>query len=363
MYGQTVTPVTYARNNLKVPSRRLWQKENVKPGHDYWRECKKSDKEQWDGIESPQFVDFSNLPETGDSFFNKVTVIVSTPKPGFENGKLPNSFQEEEEDTLVASFNNVALSAIKHNPAVEAPHILDNGNEECKEAYVVHDASCPTEKKDQTENCAKVKKPQTITVNPFTFDLREKHKQEYKQQRIKKILEEEKKVMVFRANPVPKYLKARPVRTNKHNNNDNGTSDKNDKIKSNANDKAQGTNSSGKSIKKNAEIWKKPPFMPALTKRSSERPKAPSLHTASRAEERKRFDDIIKERETQREQARQMELAALKKQEEKEIARLRKQTVHKANPIRKYKMSVPRTDKRPLTDPMSPLASKRRRRA
>ena len=362
MYGQMVTPVTYARNNLKVPSRRLWQKENVKPEHDYWRECKKSDKEQWDRIESPQFVDFSNLPETGDSFFNKVTVIVSTPKPDFENGKLPNSF-EEEEDTLVASFNNVALSAIKHGPPVEASYIFDNENVECKEEYVVHNASCTMEKKGKKENCAKVNKPQAVTVNPFTFDLRQKHKQEYKQQRIKKMLEEEKKMMVFRANPVPKFLKARSVRTNKHNNNDNSASDRNDKIKSNANEKAQSINSPGKPKKKNAEIWKKPPFMPALTKRSSERPKAPSLHTASRAEERKRFDDIIKERETQREQARQMELAALKKQEEKEIALLRKQTVHKANPIRKYKMCVPRTEKRPLTDPMSPLSSKRRRHA
>lgn len=361
MYGQSETPVTYARNNLKVPSRRLWQKENIKPGHDYWRECKEPDKEQWDRIESPQFVDFSHLPETGDSFFNKLTVIVSTPKPDFDNGKLPNSFEEDEEDTLVASFNNVALSAIKHHPPAEAPYTLDNRNEKCKEEYVVHNASHTLEGKDKKKDCAKVKKPQAITVNPFTFDLRQKHKQEYKHERIKKILEEEKKMMVFRANPVPKFLKARPVRTNKHNNNDNSTSDRNDKIKSTANEKAQSTNSPAKPKKKNAEIWKKPPFMPALTKRSSERPKAPSLHTASRAEERKRFDDIIKEREAQREQARQMELAALKKQEEKELIRLRKQTVHKANPIRKYK-TVPRTEKRPLTEPMSPLSSKRRRR-
>ena len=142
---------------------------------------------------------------------------------------------------------------------------------------------------------------------------------------------------------------------NERNNNDNRTRDRNDKIKSNASEKAQSINRHKKIIKKNTEIWKKSPFVPVLTKRSSVRPKEPYLHTALWAQERKRFENIIKEKETQREQPRQMELAALKKRKEKEIARLRKRIVHKA--------LVLQTGKRPLTDPMSPLLSKRRHRA
>ena len=46
--------------------------------------------------------------------------------------------------------------------------------------------------------------------------------------------------------------------------------------------------------------------MPSLSKKSSGRPKTPPLRTALRAQERKRFDNIVKEREMQREQARQM---------------------------------------------------------
>lgn len=55
-------------------------------------------------------------------------------------------------------------------------------------------------------------------------------------------------------------------------------------------------------------------------------------------------------------------MANKKKQEEEEIARLRKQTVHKAQPIPKYKLVLPGIQKRPLTDPITPLSFKRRRR-
>ncbi|XP_076678934.1 targeting protein for Xklp2 homolog [Andrena cerasifolii] len=315
MYEQSARSETCTTNNLKPPSKKLWQKMNVQP------ERRKPDKKQWHGIESPRFVAFSNLPETGDFFFDKVAVIVSTPKPDFDNGKLLNPFHKE--NTLVASSNNDPLSGIKYVPSEEAPYMWHHGSEKCREEYVVQDGSYTT------------------------------------------ILEKEKKTKVFRANPAPKFLEARsgPTNTNKHNDNDNRTRDRNDKIKSNANEKAQSTKRPKNPVKKNAEIWKRPPFMPISAKRSLVTPKGPCLHTALRAQERKRFENIIKEKETQREHARQVELAILKKREEKEIARLRKQTVHKAQPIRMYKMCVSKTGKRPLTDPMSPPSFKRRCRA
>ncbi|XP_076675753.1 uncharacterized protein LOC143372948 isoform X2 [Andrena cerasifolii] len=293
----------HTRNSLKPPSQDFRQKENVKPGKDNCGGRKGS--EQWSGIECPQFVDFNNLPEIGDSFFNRVTVIVSTPNPNFENGKLPNSF--EKEDTLIAAVNHASLSGIEHDPHKGAPYIFNNGNEKSEEDYVVHDASCTGEKRGGKGNFAKMKKPQTTTVNPFTFDLRQKQRQEHKQERIDRIREEEKKMKVFRANPVPKFLKVRsvPPNANKHKSNET-RNDRNDKIESSANVKGESTNSFKNPIKKNTEVWKKPPFAPSLTKKSSARPKTPPLRSASRAQERKRFDNMIKEREMQREQARQM---------------------------------------------------------
>ena len=350
----------HTRNSLKPPSENVWQNKNGKPGQDNCGGRKRS--EQWSRIQCPKFVDFNNLPETGDSFFDRVTVIVSTPKSDFDHGNLPNSF--EEEDTLIAPVNHVSLSRVEHDPPKEAPCILNNGNEKSEEDYVVHDARCTRfqEKRGAKGNCAKVKKPQTTTVKPFTFDLRQKQGQEHKQERINRIREEEKKMKVFRANPVPKCLKVRsvPHNTNKHKSNENRTKDRNDKIESNANEKGQRTNSSENPIKKNTEVWKKPPFVPSFTKKSSVPPKTPPLHSALRAKERKLFDNIIKEREMQREQARQMELLAKKKKEKEEVARLRKQTVHKAQPVPKYKMCAPRAEKRPLTDHISPKSLKRR---
>jgi targeting protein for Xklp2 len=48
-----------------------------------------------------------------------------------------------------------------------------------------------------------------------------------------------------------------------------------------------------------------------------------------------------------------------KREEMEEIARLRKEAVHKANPIRRYKpLTILNSDK-PLTDPLSPAFSSR----
>nr|XP_012135073.1 PREDICTED: targeting protein for Xklp2-like [Megachile rotundata] len=295
----------------------------------------------WDHIESPQFVDFSNLPETGDSFFNKVTVVVSTPNPRLNNEKLPNTVVEE--NALIASFDNFSLSGIQHGS-------YNDGNSTVKENYVVHNSSVKLVE-IKNEKCTKTKKPLNTMVNPFTFAMRDKYMEQRKQERINKMLEEEKKVKIFRANPVPKFLKARLV----HNNNNN---DKNEqKANGNINGKVTKT-VPAKEVKKNTEAQKK---LTLHFLRPKVRPKTPPLRTTTRAQQRKRFDEAIKEKEKQREELKQMEIAAKKKQEKEELLLLRKQLVHKAQPIRNYKLNLPPIEKRPLTDPVSPLTLKRRR--
>lgn len=71
---QTSTPIPYTKDNLKVLPRKLWQTKNEKPEfeNDNWNTYRNSDNdEKWDVIESPQFVDFTNPPDIGDSFFSK----------------------------------------------------------------------------------------------------------------------------------------------------------------------------------------------------------------------------------------------------------------------------------------------------
>lgn len=78
---QTLTPVGATKNHSEVPFWKFRQ-ENIKPrssdinsnhppGH-CWRKYRNSRKDDnWDEIESPQFVDFFNPPDIGDSFFSK----------------------------------------------------------------------------------------------------------------------------------------------------------------------------------------------------------------------------------------------------------------------------------------------------
>ncbi|KAK1135991.1 hypothetical protein K0M31_000560 [Melipona bicolor] len=367
--AQTLTPTAYTKDNLKVPPRKLWQAKNEKPEfeNDNWNTYRNSDKdEKWDVIESPQFVDFTNPPDVGDSFFSKFTAIHSTPNSNFANTRYPSTIAND--NTLIASFNNISLSNIKYEDDDDEKTCVntDNLQKQETEEYVVHSNNIKLEPEINTKICNKVKKPQKIEVYPFTFDLREQHKQKQKQERLKKLLEEETKVKTFRAKPVPNFIKSRIKTTNNlYNNNKNKenklTNDKNKLTNNNLNQKVQNSDNSGKQIK-NIEVWKKPPFVPCLTKKKLQLPKPPLLHTMIRAQERKLFDDTIKEKERLREEKRQMEIAAKKKQEEEEIALLRKKTVHKAQPIRKYIMSLPKVDKRPLTDPVSPILMKRRRR-
>ncbi|CAK9804207.1 Targeting protein for Xklp2 [Anthophora quadrimaculata] len=361
-YGQTVTPLTYLKNNLKLPSRKLWKQEDFGPKlhDDIWSQYRNSNQdENWNHIQSPQFVDFSNLQHMEDSYFNKYIAIVSTPNPNFGNGKLPNTVADN--DMLLAALNDFRLSDIKHetpNTADKAYENFHNDNKKEEEEYVVHNANHQFDKKTQPERCNKVKKPQNTAVNPFAFHSRDGYKRENKPERINK---EEQKIKIFRAKPVPKFVKTEttsfPTTTNNNNNNNNN----NEKMNKNPNGNAPKANSY-QHIKKSSELWKKPPFVPCLSRKNLERPKTPPLQTMARAQERKRFDDKIKEKERQKEEQREMEIAAKKKQEEKENKLLRMKTVHKAQPIRKYKTDLPKIQKRPLTDPTSPLTLKRRRR-
>ena len=53
-------------------------------------------------------------------------------------------------------------------------------------------------------------------------------------------------------------------------------------------------------------MWKKPPFVPSLTKRMLQLPEVSPLHTMIRAQDRKKFDETVKEKERLREETRQM---------------------------------------------------------
>ena len=69
---QTSTPMVYTKDNSKPP-RKLWQKnQKLEFENLNLNMYKNSDNDEvWDTIKSPQFVDFTNPPDTSDSFFSK----------------------------------------------------------------------------------------------------------------------------------------------------------------------------------------------------------------------------------------------------------------------------------------------------
>ncbi|XP_054000320.1 targeting protein for Xklp2-like [Hylaeus anthracinus] len=331
-FEQLNTPLASA-NYLKPPSRKLLMK-NVKPHRedDKKKNHKNSNNNIWENIESPQFIDFLHLPTNGDSFFDKRLFFASTPLPTLQN-KPPCS---SDENALIESFTKIHLSGIDHI----------NENEKINKEYTVHHTNVNKERRNE-EKCNVAKKLQHTTVKPFAFHLREQDKQKQKQERISKLLEEERKNRVFRANPLPRFLKPRPALSD----NDNKINNNVENVGSNANKNTEKQNTPKKQLKENVGVFK----------RRLIRPKTPPLLTSVRAVERKHFDDAMREKERQKEEQRRMEMAAKKKQEEVELAQLRRQIVHKAQPIRKYKSSLPQIQKRPLTDPISPRLLKRRR--
>ncbi|XP_076620350.1 uncharacterized protein LOC143341349 [Colletes latitarsis] len=262
----STTPLASA-NNLKPMSRKLLLEKIMKSNSsdNKWKKYRNSKEDKWDVIDAPQFIDFANVPLMGDSFFANTTVIVSTPLPNSTNINFPSSSKE---DDMIASFNNIRLSAINS----------DNKNEMNKEEFIVHYTN-----HDRVCN----------------------HNSQ----------ENEKK---FRKQNSPKK-----------------------KIK--------------KTETRRKTITKPGPLRKSLV------PKAPPLQTAIRSLQRKRYDDRLKAKRKEREQMVQMESIAKEKREKEEIAQLRKQMTHKAQPIRKYKLGLPQIQKRPLTEPISPKMLKRRR--
>ncbi|XP_078047898.1 uncharacterized protein LOC144475666 [Augochlora pura] len=339
----TLTPFGYQKNNLKPKARKLWQPGDTNINKESY---KYPQKEQWDQLESPQFVDFSKLPEIGDSFFSKPRVIVSTP-----NVNVRGIFND---NSVIESFETFSLSGINFTSSRIEQCDINNEIENTMNESDMNNTVIKTDKK-QTEKSNEVKPRLNILTNPFRRPM--KCKQENKPEHVEKNVHGAKNPFVFRANPVPKYLKSRATVIDENNKNTNNNVGK---VQCNAIVKDQKLSSCYKN-KTSTEVWKKPPFVPDLARKNLMRPKTPPLQTAVRAEERKQFNNILKMKQLEMEQLRQMELAAKKIQEAKEIALLRKQTVHKAQPVPKYKLNLPKVPKRPLTDTTTPLTLKRRR--
>ncbi|KAL2743262.1 targeting protein for Xklp2-like [Vespula maculifrons] len=336
---ETETPLSYYRFKSKPTNRQLWpQNKEEKNLFKDWINRVNVTLDPWDRIDSPQFIDFFNVPEISDRFFE--TKEEEKPLQHSANARtLPRTSDYNDHNELINLLDNFSLTKEKKQQL--SKNIDTNQTEENR----------GEKKQDLTRRCIKVKHKTTTrentknitekvhtAVKSFTFDLRNKSNTKKQQQ---KTFKEDKKLHVFRAQPVPKFIKTVISGKFKESNNI----------------------SSEKAIKKCTEIWKKPPFLPRPAKRVLKIPKTPPLLTAVRAQERKRFEEKLKEKEREKEMLKCLVATTEKKLEKGEIACLRKKTIRKVQPIRKYNSSLPRIEKRPLIEPpLSPFNHKRRRR-
>ncbi|KAK2589018.1 hypothetical protein KPH14_001861 [Odynerus spinipes] len=346
---ETRTPISYQIYKSRPTNRQLWPQNKIRDDwFQNWINHDNKTTDPWDNIESPQFINFfDDMPEISDKFFE----TKEEDKLLKHSAKAQTLPRTNDHNTLIELLDNFSLAKENKQP-LEEKIIKDNEYQEkgqnlSKLCIETKHGITNEEKKNTSRKCHTIAKP-------FNFNLlNDKHRQERKDECIKNActftFNEDKKSRLFRAQPVPKFIKmSAPSKS--------GCTSR--YMKS---ERLDSKNTNDKSLKNSTEIWKKAPFIPRPPKRMLKIPKTPPLLTASRAEERKEFEESLRRKEKEEEMLKSLAAIAEKKREKEEIIRLRKEIVHKAQPIRKYKSSLPHVEKRPLTEPLTPFNHKRRR--
>ncbi|KAJ3027037.1 UNVERIFIED_CONTAM: hypothetical protein HDU68_004615 [Siphonaria sp. JEL0065] len=108
-----------------------------------------------------------------------------------------------------------------------------------------------------------------------------------------------------------------------------------------------------------------PQVEPFVPKRSSKPPTMPEpvlLHTDSRVEERRVFEEAKREREREEEALREAARLEREELERQEVRRLRQEQVHQAQPVRTFPGIQIHASQRRLTEPESPMLKEKRER-
>ncbi|KAG8039261.1 hypothetical protein G9C98_003568 [Cotesia typhae] len=341
--------------------------------------------EYWEKINGPKFVDFANgIPEPSDSFFDGRQSICPTPVKEEEAMQIDNG--------IINTLENISLGS-------------DIGEEDItlKADTTVFEQSiinCTTPNVDRRLSRL------STAPQPFSFETREKEKQERRQAKKQYLISVSQQPTEFKARAAPKFknVPKNPVKEIKKEEKrilqdfipkkevkvihkikpvvcrgtvkeeaispiefypagkaDKSVSCNSDELNNYLAPEAKNKNCV-ETEKKKVEVWNQKPFQVNLPKRRILVAKSPKLRTAKRAEERKLYEEKLRLRELEFEDLRRTLSESQKEKEKDEIARLRQLTTFKARPMPKYpavKVSVP--FKRPLTDPTVPLISKRPR--
>ncbi|XP_008965771.2 targeting protein for Xklp2 isoform X2 [Pan paniscus] len=206
----------------------------------------------------------------------------------------------------------------------------------------------------------------TVEICPFSFDSRDKERQLQKEKKIKELQKGE--VPKFKALPLPHFdtinLPEKKVKNVTQIEPFCLETDRRGALKAQTwkhqleEELRQQKEAACFKARPNTIISQEP-FVPKKEKKSVAVQEPFQLATEKRAKERQELEKRMAEVEAQK--AQQLEEARLQEEEQKkeELARLRRELVHKANPIRKYQGLEIKSSDQPLTVPVSPKFSTR----
>lgn len=189
----------------------------------------------------------------------------------------------------------------------------------------------------------------TTKPAPFSFDNRDQIAQMKKEEKIKKVLEDEKKQSEFHANPMPVYegkgpvgvpARASPRATKPKPFNlqiDARGAVKKQMFQREIEEQEREEREKRNFHARSESAVHKQPFMPEKSKKPLTDISGFALNTDKRAEERKEYDQYLKQREAEMLAAKKLQDEQKQADENLEAERQRKAAVHKARPMPQYK--------------------------
>ncbi|KAK8391952.1 hypothetical protein O3P69_017515 [Scylla paramamosain] len=284
------------------------------------------------------------------------------------------AFEEAQKHTFKARPVNkkvleapiLGASVEKKLPTVPEPfNITDTKKAEAASAFKREEHEQADESILSVNSVGQGKKRSATKVMPFSFDLRDKTKQQQKEEKIKKFIEEEKSLAEFHAQPMPVFesgllgvpAKRPPTPTQPQPFNlqaDQRGMVKQEKFKAQLKEESQLEAEQRKFRARSGDVVHKAPFVPEKSQRPLTEISSFALNTEVRAGKRSEYDLQRKVHEEEILMAKKLEEERQAAEEAAEIARLRQEAVHKANPVPKFKPVTLQLPHHPVTIPKSP---------
>ncbi|XP_066186832.1 targeting protein for Xklp2 isoform X2 [Sylvia atricapilla] len=205
-----------------------------------------------------------------------------------------------------------------------------------------------------------------VEVRPFSFDARDRERQIQKEKKIEELQKEE--VPKFKALPLPYFdqvkLPEKKVKTPTqpepfHLQVDERGAAKLQSWKQQLKEDLKRQKEAACFKARPNTVMYQEPFVPKKEHKMLSVPESFELATERRAKERQEFEKRLANAEALREEYEEQIRQQQEEREKEEVAKLRQEMVHKANPIRKYRSVEVKPSDQPLTMPKSPNFSDR----